>query len=423
MEAKDSQAIAGNAADKVARVGKVDKVNKVDRNGRVDSVSKVLKVSNDNHAQHPKHGWEVKPFEDCILKVKYPTKIPSSHYLKEGVYPIVSQEDELISGYWNNINDIFKVTSPVVIFGDHTRIIKYVDFDFVLGADGVKILQPIKDIKAKFLKLYLEYSKIPSLGYSRHYKLLKEISLPIPPMEEQERIVAELDCLSGVIEKKRQQLKEYDALAQSIFYDMFGDPISNEKGWKVDKLGDICDVRDGTHDSPKYLEQSEYLLITSKNITADGNIDFTTANYISKQDYDAINKRSCVDKGDIIMAMIGTIGKPIIVKNVDKMFSIKNVALVKFCSSTNVINTYIQSLLNNPSYRFHIQSQNKGGTQKFIALGTIRTLPIPCPPMELQREFADKIEAIEKQKELLKRSIKEIETLFDARMDYYFGDT
>ena len=157
----------------------------------------------------------------------------------------MSQEEGLISGYWNNEDDVFKIASPVVIFGDHTRILKYVDFDFVLGADGVKILQPIDCIKAKFLKLYLESCKIPSLGYSRHYKLLKELQIPVPPLVEQEKIVAELDCLSGIIEKKKQQLKELDALAESIFYTMFGDPITNEKGWEVKRLGEVCKFSQG----------------------------------------------------------------------------------------------------------------------------------------------------------------------------------
>ena len=253
------------------------------------------------------------------------------------------------------------------------------------------------------------------------FTLYKSIHVPVPPREEQERIVAELDGLSGVIERKREQLRELDALAQSIFYQMFGDPITNEKGWEVKKLGEVCDVRDGTHDSPKYLEYSDYILITSKNITNDGNIDFSTANYISKEDYDAINKRSYVESGDIIMAMIGTIGKPIIVKETDKKFCIKNVALIKFGCSTMVINTYIKAMLNNPDYGQYIQSQNKGGTQKFVALGTIRNLPIPLPSIEIQQQFVDKIEAIEKQKALIKQSITQTETLFNARMDYYFN--
>ena len=286
-------------------------------------------------------------------------------------------------------------------------------------------------VLSRFLLLYLKHLKDSGVLDTKYGKgvtikhlvksSLLSIPIPIPPREEQERIVAELDCLSGVIERKREQLRELDALAQSIFYQMFGDPITNEKGWEVKKLGEVCDVRDGTHDSPKYLEYSDYVLITSKNITKDGNIDFSTANYISKEDYDAINKRSYVESGDIIMAMIGTIGKPIIVKETDKKFCIKNVALIKFGCSTMVINTYIQAMLNNPDYGQYIQSQNKGGTQKFVALGTIRNLPIPLPSMEIQQLFAERIDRIEQQKELIKKSILETETLFNARMDYYFN--
>ena len=131
-----------------------------------------------------KENWTYKKLEDSIEKVKYTTKIPSSDYKSEGLFPIVSQEDEMISGYWDNASDVFKVNKPVVIFGDHTRVLRYVDFDFVLGADGVKILQPIDGLIAKFFLYYLKWCKIPSLGYSRHYKLLKEIDVPIPPLSE-----------------------------------------------------------------------------------------------------------------------------------------------------------------------------------------------------------------------------------------------
>ena len=246
------------------------------------------------------------------------------------------------------------------------------------------------------------------------------IKIAYPSIEEQEKIVAELDCLSGIIEKKRQQLKELDALAQSIFYEMFGDPVTNEKGWEVKPLGEVCDVRDGTHDSPKYLEYSDYVLVTSKNIV-DGAIDFTTINYISEEDYLNINKRSCVDEGDIIMPMIGTIGNPIIIKGIDRKFCIKNVALIKFAQCSLATNIYIRALLDDRSYIQYLQNQHKGGTQKFLALGTIRKLKTPLPPLPLQQTFASKIEAIEKLKELIKQSINEVETLFNSRMQEYFG--
>ena len=367
-----------------------------------------------------KHGWEIKKLgEVCDIICGQDYKSVKDD---NGKYPIYGTGG--IMGYASQ----YRCPANSVIIGRKGSINNplFVDTEF-WNVDTAFGVVPNGDIlHPKFFYLFCkdyDFTRhdvsvtIPSL---RRADILK-INVPVPPIAEQEKIVAELDCLSGIIEKKKQQLKELDNLAQSIFYEMFGDPVENDKGWEVKKLGEVCDVRDGTHDSPKYLEHSEYVLVTSKNITSDGDIDFTTANYISKEDYDAINKRSYVDFGDIIMAMIGTIGKPIIVKETSRKFCIKNVALIKFEEFTSVTNTYIQALLSNNSYASYIQGNNKGGTQKFIALGTIRKLLTPIPPLTIQQDFASKIESIEKQKELIAQSIKETETLFNSRMDYYFN--
>lgn len=244
------------------------------------------------------------------------------------------------------------------------------------------------------------------------------ILIPVPPLPEQQQIVSELDLLQGIIDKQKAQLKEYDTLAQSIFYDMFGDPVENEKGWEVKTLNEVCDVRDGTHDSPSYYEEG-YPLVTSKNVD-NGKISFDDVNYICKEDFDSISKRSRVDDGDIIMPMIGTIGKPVIVKK-DREFAIKNVALIKFISNSKVINVFIQAIMSSSAFDTYMKSKNKGGTQKFIALGDIRKLKTPVPPLSLQQSFAAKIESIEKQKAAISKSIAETEKLFEYTMDKYFG--
>lgn len=293
---------------------------------------------------------------------------------------------------------------------------------------SVAVLKPKKEMMLSRFLMYSLHSlsalwETEAKGVAQKGVYLKQVAniqIPIPSLDEQQQIVAELDLLNGMIEKQKTQIEELDKLSQSIFYDMFGDPVTNDKGWEVKKLGYICDVRDGTHDSPKYLISSEYVLITSKNIQGD-QIDFSTANYISKEDYDNINKRSYVDDGDIIMAMIGTIGKPIIIKKRNVNFCIKNVALIKFKEKNEVENIYIKGLLDNDSYISYLKGFNKGGTQKFVALGTLRGLLVPVPPLSLQQEFAAKIEAIEAMKAKVRHSLKEAETLFNSRMDYYFN--
>ena len=187
-----------------------------------------------------KENWTYKKFEDCIYKAPKTKQVQTSAYNEGTKYPIISQEDKLISGYCDDESMLFHIDKPVVIFGDHTRILKYIDFNFVVGADGVKIIIPKDFLEAKFLLYYLKWYNVPSLGYSRHYKLLKEIQIPLPSLSVQQSIVAELDEINNLLQLKKKELETFDKLAQSIFYEMFGDPVTNEKKWEVKKLGEVC---------------------------------------------------------------------------------------------------------------------------------------------------------------------------------------
>jgi type I restriction enzyme S subunit len=155
-------------------------------------------------------------------------------------------------------------------------------------------------------------------------------------------------------------------------------------GWKWIKAQDYIDVRDGTHDSPKPVEAG-IPLVTSKNLVK-GSIDFSTCTFISEDDHVAISKRSAVDDGDILYAMIGTIGNPVIVDKVHE-FSIKNVALFKFKNEA-VYNRYVFHFLNSGLAKKQFQNKSRGGTQKFVSLGNIRELEIPLPPLKEQKRIA-----------------------------------
>lgn len=341
-----------------------------------------------------KQGWEILPFENCIKKVKYTAKIASSDYLTTGAYPIISQEEEMISGYWDKKEDVFAVSSPVVIFGDHTRVLKYVDFDFVLGADGVKILQPIDCFDAKFLMYFLKSCKMPSLGYSRHYKLLKEISVPVPERAEQERIVGELDCLSGIIAAKRAQLRELDTLAQSIFYTMFGDPITNDKGWQTKKWGDLLTIVNGKNQKKVICENGKYPIYGSGGIMGWAN------DYLCPQN-------------TVIIGRKGNINKPLFVKekfwNVDTAFGL--------VANKEILIPYFLFFF---CQMYNFEQHNKAVTIPSLTKSDLLNIQMPCPDIDLQTQFAEKIEHIEEQKQLIKASIIETEDLFNSRMSYYF---
>ena len=164
----------------------------------------------------------------------------------------------------------------------------------------------------------------------------------------------------------------------------------------------VCDVRDGTHDSPQYYETG-YPLVTSKNVTG-GKIDLTDCSLICEADFKKINERSKVDIGDIIMPMIGTVGKPVIV-DVEPNFAIKNVSLIKFKDHSRVLNMFICALLQSDYFDNAVLSKVRGGTQKFISLGDIRKLAVIVPPMALQEQFAAFVAEVDKSKFCIQKSL------------------
>ena len=237
---------------------------------------------------------------------------------------------------------------------------------------------------------------------------LKEFEFNLPPIEEQERIADLLWAMNDTKKAYRNLLAATDELVKARFVEMFGDLNDNSNNWEQSNLGTICDVRDGTHDSPCFYNEG-YPLITSKNVTS-GTIDFSNCNYISESDFDKINKRSKVDIGDIIMPMIGTVGFPVIV-DTDRPFAIKNVLLIKFLEGSKVNNIFIKHLLESDYFRRITSDVIRGGNQKFISLGEMRKLIVCIPPMKIQQRFSEFVHDIETFKEKLIQTLSDIQSL------------
>lgn len=369
--------------------------------------------------------WEYKPFEDCIEKSKKTKQLMTSDYQPDGSYPIISQEASLISGYTDDADYVNHYDCPVIVFGDHTRVLKYVDFDFAVGADGVKILIPNATLNAKFLLNYLTWYKIPNLGYSRHYKLLKDISVPIPPIADQQRIVAELDCLNEMIALKQEQLKEFDKLAQSIFYDMFGDPVTNEKGWNVIELGTKCEVtsfkrvliEDVVDSGVPFIRGTELMALSKA--TKGEKIEFTL--FITPEHYAQVKAISGVPAvGDLLIPSINSEGNIWILDTDEPRYYKDGRVLwvhVNHDAYTSEALKFIMHILLKKTYSL----MATGATFAELKLFVLRELKTILPPLALQQQFAEKIQAIEAQKELVKKSIAEIQQLLDSRMDYFFN--
>ncbi|RZP55965.1 restriction endonuclease subunit S [Vibrio vulnificus] len=246
--------------------------------------------------------WKVLPFlevfEDVTSKGK---KVKKENYQITGDIPVVDQGQKFFGGYTDEANKITGVDLPAIVFGDHTKAFKYVEVDFAIGADGVKLLNPKIDADKKFLFYYLKQLKLEDAGYSRHFKFLKETYIPLPPLETQKKIAAVLERADQLRKDCQQMEQELNSLAQSVFIDMFGDPVTNPKGWDVATLGDeieyIGDIgSNGSNDNVSQnldmKDEEDYaVMIRTTNLNAN---DFTNnLKYISERAYNYFSKWLC----------------------------------------------------------------------------------------------------------------------------------
>ena len=189
---------------------------------------------------------KMKTFDEVFIdKTKYGVKVQTSEYGEQGEHIIIDQGQNQVAGYTDREEGLFEEV-PVVIFGDHTRVIKYVDEPFFLGADGVKVLRS-KDENANYKYLFyaLKNAKIPNTGYNRHFKWLKEVQINYPDSDKQAEIVDVLDRVSDIISKREAELQALDNLIKARFVEMFGEPRINPFGFEKMMLKDTCKVITG----------------------------------------------------------------------------------------------------------------------------------------------------------------------------------
>lgn len=330
---------------------------------------------------------------DFILAVKDITggnrKFQSSEYQITGVYPIIDQSENFIGGFTDE-NCVVRRNKDVVVFGDHTKALKYVDFDFCLGADGVKVLEPIDKLDSKFLYYFLQTINLPNVGYSRHFKFLKEIQMPLPPLETQKRIADILDAADALRQKDQELLKKYDELAQAIFIDMFGDPVKNEKGWEKAPIGSITKLGSGGTPSRQIPEYFSGTIPWVKTTEVNGSIIYSTEENITEE---ALANSSCkvYPKDSIIIAMYGQ-GKTRGQVGILAVPSSTNQACGVISPSKRIIPEFLLQYLKM-SYQ-DLRNLGRGGNQENLNKGMIESFLIIIPPINLQIKFKETIENI-----------------------------
>ena len=379
-----------------------------------------------------KQGWEIKKLDD-VCTINYGTRVVQK---KDGgsIYPVYGGGGATFKmDKYNRENCLI-----VARFAMSPQCVRYVQGKFFLNDSGLSIESTSPILNQNFLDKHIVAlnDKIYSLGKGAAQKnldisALRNINIHFPvSLAEQERIVAELDCLSGIIEKKKQQLKEYDALAQSIFYEMFGNPVENEKGWDIKKLKDLSSlIINGT--TPKggaevYVD-SGIMFLRSQNVWRN-RIDYDDIAHIDEKT-NASMKKSILHKYDILITKTGRIntensslGRAALFEGETGSANINGHVYLIRINGDLVLPRFVLSILTSLVYRDYIRKVCVGGIDKRqINKEHVEDFPIIIPSISLQRQYVETIEAIEKQKELIKQSIVETETLFNSRMDYYFN--
>ena len=349
-----------------------------------------------------KEGWEYRIFESCLVKVPKQVQVKSKDYKKEGNFPIVSQEAELISGYWDDETIVYKHKEPVVIFGDHTKNIKYVDFDFIVGADGTHILSTKKDISPKFFYYVLKSIKLRELGYARHYKLLKEKYIPVPPLSEQQSIVDYLDSAFAKIDAMKANAEKSLNEAKALFQASLKEMLEPKEGWEEKTLKEICRVINGrAYSKDEMLKQGKYRLLRVGNF-------FTNDSWFYS-DLELEEDKYC-DNGDLLYAWSASFGPRIW----DGEKVIYHYHIWKIVCSEKIDKYFMYYWLDSDELKKQTMTNLHGATMAHITKGIIEAAFVRFPSLSKQQYIVATLDSLKSKVDCLKANYDKISQECDA---------
>ena len=343
-------------------------------------------------------GWATIPFGKCMLKhgVTRKNQVKSSEVKTIGMHPVVDQGQSCIAGYTDDKSKLVKDGLPYIIFGDHTRCFKYVDFPFALGADGTKVLKPLPDsFSPRFFYYAMLSIDIPSLGYNRHFKLLKEKFVPKPPLPEQHRIAAVLSLIQRAIEQQERLIALTTELKKALMHKLFTEGTCGEpqkqteigpvpESWDLIKLGDLAEkISKGS--SPKWqgfnYVKDGILFVRSQNV-GNGFMDFSDKAYLPEE-FNEKERRSVLRENDILINLVGaSIGRAALATpEVEGANCNQAVCFVRMGGSSLLKNFIVYFLLSE-SGQGQMRRQKKDIARANLSLLDVKGFEIPIPKSE-----------------------------------------
>jgi len=372
-----------------------------------------------------REGWTYKKIGDlCDITTG---KLDANAANENGMYPFFTCSKDPLS-----INTYAYDCECVLIAGNGDLNVKYYNGKFN-AYQRTYILSLKEEIDGttmpyiyNFFLLYVNELRRKSIGgIIKYIKLgdLANANIPVPSLSEQQSIVAELDKINELISLKKAQLSDLDSLAQSIFYDMFGDPIENEKGWEVKRLGDLCEISSAKRVFIEEVVDSGVPFIrgtelTTLNKLARGEkMNYTL--FITKEHYERLKAITGVPKvGDLLIPSINSEGIVWMVDTEEPLYFKDGRVLWVHVNNDEFTSEALQKTMN--ILIKNIFSSMNGATFAELKLFVLRGLIVPKYPLSLQKEFAKRIELIEQQKAQISSTIKDLETLLASRMQYWF---
>jgi len=342
-------------------------------------------------------------------------KIKQKEYLLKGKWPVIDQGQHFIGGYSNADELIYTDELPVIIFGDHTRNVKYIDFQFIQGADGVKVLKPQSFVYSKFLFWLLKRIPFPSLGYRRHFPVLKKMVAPLPPLDEQQRLVARIESLFAKLDaakvKVQAVLDSHETRKAAILHAAFTGKLTAK--WRSDApeyrsvpLAEVCDsIFDGDHmPPPKSSSGVPFLVISNVNT---GKLDFSDTRFVPQDYYDALTDTRKPQNGDVLYTLVGTYGIPVLV-DTDQAFCFqRHMALLKPKEDV-ILQRYLWYALQEKDFYREATRIAKGTAQLTVPIKGLRQLTIPMASLLEQQEIVAILDRLLGREEEVRQSAESV---------------
>ena len=332
-------------------------------------------------------------FEDCT---KLGTKIKTDEYHSNGKHPIIDQGQEMVAGF-TDLEDGLLDAVPAIVFGDHTRIIKYVDCPFFLGADGVKVLRSkVPNANYRYLYYALKNAKIPNTGYNRHYKWLKELEIEYPPIDQQVKTVKVLDKVESIIYNRQNQLQKLDELVKARFVEMFGDPVTNPMDWPTKPLLEMGYCKNGMnfHTGDSGIEMHCLGVGDFKDYSVIDGTDYLPTISLNE----APPEESMLQDGDLVFVRSNgnkaLVGRCLLVYPHNTPTTYSGFCIRYRLTSAEVNIAYLLRVLKTDSMRKKMAG--RGANIQNLNQQILAALNIPTPPLELQEWFTAFIEQIDK---------------------------